>query len=63
MAFSLTALEELSKEIKPVPRFTSQAEKSWLHKLVAKHGSDTAAMSRDKVDNIWQRTEGEIKRA
>ncbi|UZJ53817.1 hypothetical protein CBS101457_003137 [Exobasidium rhododendri] len=57
------SLEELSKTVKPVVRYTSQAEKSWLHRLVAKHGSDTLSMSRDRLDNIWQKTEGEIKRA
>jgi nucleolar protein 16 len=29
---------------------------------VQKHGDDTSAMARDVKLNVWQRTEGEIKR-
>jgi nucleolar protein 16 len=30
--------------------------------LVVKHGDDYEKMSRDKTLNVWQKTQGEIKR-
>lgn len=58
-----TALEDAAQSAKPVERFASEGERGWLHRLVATHGTDTAAMSRDAGANVWQKTEGEIKRA
>lgn len=56
-------LEEGSKNDAPIKRFTSDAERSWLQDLVAKHGEDTAAMANDRKANIWLKTEGQIRRA
>lgn len=58
-----TALEALSATAAPVVRHTSTSERTWLQQLVDKHGDDTEAMARDKALNVWQKTEGEIKRA
>lgn len=57
------ALEKLSSEDKPVPRFTSVAEHQWLVELICAHGTDVQAMARDRKRNVWQKTAGEIKRA
>jgi hypothetical protein len=59
---SPTALEALSATSAPVIRHSSTSEKTWLHDLVAIHGDDTEAMARDKKRNVWQKTEGEIRR-
>lgn len=57
------ALESAAETVKPVQRFTSDQEQAWLHRLVSKHGTDVEAMSRDRADNLWQKTAGEIRRA
>ena len=60
---SLTpALEALAATSAPVKRHTSVSEKTWLHHLVQKHGDDVAAMATDLKLNVWQKTQGEIKR-
>lgn len=56
------ALEALSATSAPVIRHSSTSEKTWLHDLVAFHGDDTQAMARDRKRNVWQKTEGEIRR-
>ncbi|RSH81354.1 Nucleolar protein 16 [Saitozyma podzolica] len=56
------SLEALSATSAPVIRHSSTSEKTWLHDLVAIHGDDTEAMAGDKKRNVWQKTEGEIRR-
>lgn len=57
------ALEALASATKkPKPRQQSQFEKEWIERLVAKHGDDIAAMSRDRKLNPRQQTEGDIGR-
>lgn len=56
-------LETLAAEATPVERHTSHIESDWLLQLVAKHGSDTEAMSKDVKFNPWQKTKGQIARA
>ncbi|KAI3622883.1 VPS15 [Malassezia furfur] len=60
---TVRALSELAKEAKPVERYVSHGEASWLVDLVRAHGEDVDAMARDRVRNIQQRTPGEIRRA
>lgn len=55
-------LEELSATVKPVVRHSSTSEHQWLLNLVEKYGDDTSKMFRDRKMNVWQKTEGEIKR-
>lgn len=43
-------------------RTQSEGEREWIKNLVAKHGSDYKAMSRDRKLNMWQQSEGDIKR-
>lgn len=58
------ALEDLAAAPSAVrPQHASAAERLWLAGLVAAHGTDWAAMARDRGRNVWQKTEGEIKRA
>jgi nucleolar protein 16 len=45
-----------------VIRHTSTSERTWLNQLVTAHGDDYAAMARDRKLNVWQKTEGELKR-
>lgn len=56
------ALEALAATAVPVKRHTSTSEKTWLHHLVQKHGNDAEAMAADLKLNVWQKTQGEIKR-
>ncbi|MCO5549924.1 hypothetical protein L7F22_003400 [Adiantum nelumboides] len=56
-------LQELADAKTPVPRFTSVAERTWLQRLVDKFGDDVEQMARDKTDNVWQKTAGDIKKA
>ena len=56
------ALEALAATSQPVKRYTSISEKTWLHNLVEKHGDDTESMAGDMKLNVWQKTQGEIKR-
>lgn len=56
-------LEEMASKAAPVKRHTSQLESQWLVDLVHKYGEDTEGMARDRKLNLWQKTEGEIKRA
>lgn len=59
----ITDLESLASEAAPVERYTSHIESDWLTQLVAKHGPDTEAMSKDPKLNPWQKTKGQISRA
>ncbi|KAJ4388774.1 Ribosome biogenesis protein Nop16 [Gnomoniopsis smithogilvyi] len=43
-------------------RHQSAREREWLERLIAKHGDDVAAMSRDLKLNPMQQTVGEIKK-
>lgn len=43
-------------------RHQSAREREWLERLLAKHGDDVAAMSRDLKLNPMQQTVGEIKK-
>ncbi|KIR36712.1 nucleolar protein 16 [Cryptococcus deuterogattii MMRL2647] len=55
-------LEELAASAAPVKRHSSMSERTWLQQLVDKYGDDTEKMARDRKLNVWQKTEGEIKR-
>ncbi|BGP20936.1 hypothetical protein JCM10213_000563 [Rhodosporidiobolus nylandii] len=45
-----------------VIRHSSALEKDWLVSLIAKYGNDLGKMARDRKANVWQRTQGELKR-
>ncbi|OWZ56056.1 nucleolar protein 16 [Cryptococcus neoformans] len=55
-------LEELAASAAPVKRHSSMSERTWLQQLVDKYGDDTERMARDPKLNVWQKTDGEIKR-
>jgi nucleolar protein 16 len=56
-------LEELAAGgVKRRPRMQSKREEEWIEALVAKHGDDYGKMFRDRKLNIWQQSEGDIKR-
>ncbi|SPO20627.1 probable Nucleolar protein 16 [Ustilago trichophora] len=59
----VTQLENRATNAAPVKRHTSQLESQWLADLVAKYRDDTEAMAKDRKLNVWQKTQGEIKRA
>ncbi|EST09707.1 Ribosome biogenesis protein Nop16 [Kalmanozyma brasiliensis GHG001] len=59
----LASLEDMAAQAAPVERHTSSLEAQWLQDLVAKYGEDTESMARDRKLNVWQKTQGEIKRA
>lgn len=61
-SYLTTALEALAATSAPVKRHTSTSEKTWLHNLVQKHGDDVESMAGDLKLNVWQKTQGEIKR-
>ena len=61
-AHHLLALEDLASKAAPIHRHSSASEKTWLEDMVLRYGSDYGAMARDKKLNVWQKTEGEIKR-
>ncbi|WFD30618.1 Nucleolar protein 16 [Malassezia sp. CBS 17886] len=56
-------LSQLADDAAPVARYVSAGENAWIVDLVRAHGSDTAAMARDRHRNVWQKTPGEIRRA
>lgn len=56
-------LEIMASKAEPVHRHTSTLESQWLANLITKHGQDTESMARDTKLNVWQKTQGEIKRA
>lgn len=60
---TLAHLEHMASQAAPVQRHTSQLEAQWLVDLVTKYGDDTESMAKDRRLNLWQKTEGEIKRA
>ena len=57
---TLEALASAPQKRKPRPQSTFEQE--WIERLVAKHGDDVAAMSRDRKMNPRQQTEGDIGR-
>lgn len=59
----LAHLQEMADQAAPVERHTSSLESQWLADLVAKYGEDVEAMAKDRKLNVWQKTQGEIKRA
>ncbi|KDQ16342.1 hypothetical protein BOTBODRAFT_31032 [Botryobasidium botryosum FD-172 SS1] len=56
-------LERLSTNVVKVPRVASMHEVAWLRSLVALHGTDIEAMARDRKNNVWQKTPGELRKA
>ncbi len=57
-----TALESLSSLSAPIKRHSSTSEHTWLLQLLSSHGRDFTSMARDKKLNVWQKTEGDLKR-
>jgi nucleolar protein 16 len=56
-------LEELAESgVKRRPRMQSQREENWIEELVEKHGDDYGKMFRDRKLNVWQQSEGDIRR-
>jgi nucleolar protein 16 len=56
-------LEELAAGgVKRRPRMQSKREEEWIEALVAKYGDDYRKMFRDRKLNVWQQSEGDIKR-
>ncbi|GAO16863.1 uncharacterized protein UV8b_06876 [Ustilaginoidea virens] len=55
-------IEESHNPAPRVARHQSDAEREWLGRLVAKHGSDTGAMARDLKLNPMQQTARDIAR-
>jgi len=56
-------LERLSANVVKTPRVASTHEVAWLRGLVALHGTDIEAMARDRKNNVWQKTPGELRKA
>ncbi|KAK8854955.1 nucleolar protein 16 [Kwoniella newhampshirensis] len=55
-------LEAIAATAAPVERHTSTSERTWLQHLIDRYGDDTESMAKDHKLNVWQKTEGEIKR-
>ncbi|WVQ99834.1 nucleolar protein 16 [Kwoniella sp. CBS 9459] len=55
-------LEQLASTSEPVMRHSSTSEKTWLQQLVIAYGDDYEQMAKDRKLNVWQKTQGEIKR-
>jgi nucleolar protein 16 len=56
-------LEELAESgVKRPPRTQSKREEDWVETLVDKYGDDYGKMFRDRKLNVWQQSEGDIKR-
>jgi nucleolar protein 16 len=56
-------LEEFAASgVRQAPRGQSQHEEEWIARLVEKHGDDYRAMFWDKHLNVFQQSEGDIKR-
>jgi nucleolar protein 16 len=56
-------LEELAESgVKRRPRMQSKREEEWIEALVEKYDDDYGKMFRDRKLNIWQQSEGDIKR-
>jgi len=56
-------LERLSANVVKAPRVASMHEVAWLRSLVALHGTEIEAMARDRKNNVWQKTVGELRKA
>ncbi|KAF2462177.1 ribosome biogenesis protein Nop16 [Lineolata rhizophorae] len=48
--------------VRKKPRHQSEREKAWCEALVERHGEDYRAMFWDRELNVWQQSEGDIKR-
>ena len=59
---ALTALASVTPKASTSRHQQSEYEKSWIARLVSKHGDDIAAMSRDRKMNPKQQTEVDIGR-
>ncbi|KAF2432363.1 nucleolar protein 16 [Tothia fuscella] len=56
-------LEELAANgIKRKPRAQSSREEEWIEELVGKYGDDYGKMFRDRKLNVWQQSEGDIRK-
>lgn len=51
---------EANRPVERPVRHQSSGESAWLERLVARHGSDTAAMARDRKINPMQQTQADI---
>ena len=58
----LAEIEALGPPEVPTPRHQSDGEQQFLTKLIAKHGTDYAAMARDIKLNRYQQTAAELRR-
>ncbi|CAN6644647.1 nucleolar protein 16 [Trichomonascus vanleenenianus] len=55
-------LEEAAKHALIKPRVQSEGEQDWISRLVEKHGDDYEAMFWDKKLNVYQQSQGDLKR-
>ena len=56
------ALMERAARGVTVGRNQSEREKEWVGTLVEKYGEDYGKMARDRKLNMWQQSEGDIRR-
>ena len=54
--------EDAGKRREVKKRHVGEREREWLERLVAKHGENTAAMTRDMKLNPMQQSEGDLKK-
>jgi nucleolar protein 16 len=63
---STSVVKELERQAaiegRKKPRHQSQREQQWIQDLVEKYGDDFGKMARDTKLNIYQQSEGDIKR-
>lgn len=56
-------LEQLAESgVRKPPRTQSKREEDWIEALVDKYGEDYGKMFRDRKLNVWQQSEGDIRR-